>query len=279
MAHLGKWVKGCERNWTQVFRVGTCLGIFTVQVLFLAWSRGPGDTCVRCGYWAFCMLNPNEFHLRIMRSLELQTEASQNIFLNCSFHFCFHVFVRLFFHFVFSFFCFHVFRFFHFFVFIFVFIFSLFFRLFFFSFPCLFSLFFHIWRVETFTGKPHLDETSKNRGKWKKKTQKKMKWKKTRVFFIFGGLKPSLANLIWTKPAKTEAHEKTTKKWKKIWKPKWQKMKSKMKNIFFKMKKNENENEKNDAGNENQNEKIMKKTYFQLFQSLASRASPPNLRT
>ena len=29
---------------------------------------------------------------------------------------------------------------------------------------------------------------------------------------IFGGLKPSLANLIWTKPAKTEAHEKKRKK-------------------------------------------------------------------
>ena len=36
--------------------------------------------------------------------------------------------------------------------------------------------------------------------------------KKPRVFFIFGGLKPSLANLTWTKPAKTEANEKKRKK-------------------------------------------------------------------
>ena len=39
------------------------------------------------------------------------------------------------------------------------------------------------------------------------------------------------------------------------------------------MKKHENENEKNDAGNENQNENKSKNKYFQLFQSLASRAS------
>ena len=45
--------------------------------------------------------------------------------------------------------------------------------------------------------------------------KKMKKMKKPRVFFIFGGLKPSLANLIWTKPAKTEANEKNTKKMKK----------------------------------------------------------------
>ena len=50
----------------------------------------------------------------------------------------------------------------------------------------------------------------KKRKKNEKKNEKKMKnkWKEPRVFFIFGGLKPSLANLIWTKPAKTEANEK-----------------------------------------------------------------------
>ena len=58
---------------------------------------------------------------------------------------------------------------------------------------------------------------------------------------IFGGLKPSLANLIWTKPAKTEANEKKTKKMKtkmktKTWK--WKKMKKKTKTTMkTKMKK------------------------------------------
>ena len=45
----------------------------------------------------------------------------------------------------------------------------------------------------------------------KKRKKMKKKRKEPRVFFIFGGLKPSLANLIWTKPAKTEANEKKTK--------------------------------------------------------------------
>ena len=44
------------------------------------------------------------------------------------------------------------------------------------------SSFFHFWRFETFTGKPHLDETSKNRGTWKnnKKNEKNMKTKMTK---------------------------------------------------------------------------------------------------
>ena len=46
----------------------------------------------------------------------------------------------------------------------------------------------------------------------KKRKKMKKKRKEPRVFFIFGGLKPSLANLIWTKPAKTEANEKKRKK-------------------------------------------------------------------
>ena len=90
---------------------------------------------------------------------------------------------------------------------------------FWFSFFSFFTCLCHFWRFETFTGKPHLDETSKNRGKWKKTkkwTKNEKNWKKTtRVFFIFGGLKPSLANLIWTKPAKTVPNEKKTKKMKK----------------------------------------------------------------
>ena len=50
--------------------------------------------------------------------------------------------------------------------------------------------------------------------------------KKTSSFFIFGGLKPSLANLIWTKPAKTEANEKKKRKNEK-------KMKNNEKNLEF----------------------------------------------
>ena len=62
--------------------------------------------------------------------------------------------------------------------------------------------FFSFLEVWTFTGKPHLDETSKNRGKWKKnekkikkngKNEKKKKNEKhLEFFFIFGGL-----NLHW----------------------------------------------------------------------------------
>ena len=46
----------------------------------------------------------------------------------------------------------------------------------------------------------------------KKRKKMKKKTKKTSSFFHFWRFEPSLANLIWTKPAKTEANEKKNKK-------------------------------------------------------------------
>ena len=102
-------------------------------------------------------------------------------------------------------------------------------------------------------------QMKKERKKMKKKTKKNEKnMKKTSSFFIFGGLKPSLANLIWTKPAKTEANEKNTKN----------KMK-KNENKKWKWKKHENKNEKQKMEmkkNEKKWKKMKKKTKKQWQQ-------------
>ena len=176
-------------------------------------------------YIFFALLH--SFGYRYEMPGKLQTGKVENIFsiffvlvfISCivfHFHFHFSLFCKFvvnfgfhFFHFGFQFHFFHV-----------LFIFFSFWLSFFhfgFHFFSFFTCLCHFWRFETFTGKPHLDETRKNKKKRKKKTKKKWKNEKTSSFFIFGGLKPSLANLIWTKPAKTEANEKnekTKKKWK-----------------------------------------------------------------
>ena len=71
---------------------------------------------------------------------------------------------------------------------------------------------------------------------------------------------------------KTKTKKKKNKT-KKTWKPKWKNMKTKINNKFAKWKKMKMKMKKTDAGNENQNEKKNeKKSYFQLFQYVASRA-------
>ena len=147
------------------------------------------------------------------------------------------------------------------------------------------SSFFHFWRFETFTGKPHLDEASKNRGKWKKtkKTKKMKKWKNLEFFSFL-----EVWNLHWQtsfgpnqqKPRQMKTKRKKQKKWKnleffsflEVWNLHWQtsfgrnqqkprqmkkktkneKMKTIMKTKTWKWKKMK----KNENNNENKNEKL-----------------------
>ena len=126
-------------------------------------------------------------------------------------------------------------------------------------------------------------QTSFGRNQQKPRQMKKHenKWTKNEkhleFFLHFWRFEPSLANLIWTKPAKTEANEKNTKErsrkkrtnmktkmkkqentMEKKWKPKWKKWTPKWTTNL------QHENtwtwkwKKNDAGNENQNEKHWK---------------------